>query len=90
LALVRHLWRLRYQIPMAQHRQVAALRVADRARPDYRELVVARHGGVFLAVVTRVFLRALWYRLLAASGPINQRFADDLTDSLVVLAHRGQ
>jgi AcrR family transcriptional regulator len=37
-----------------------------------------------------MFYGALWYRLLAASGPINQRFADDLTDSLLVLAQRGQ
>jgi hypothetical protein len=35
-----------------------------------------------------MFFGTLWYRLLAASGPINLRFADDLTDSLLVLAQR--
>jgi AcrR family transcriptional regulator len=47
-------------------------------------------GGVDIDFLIEMFYGALWYRLLAASGPINQRFADDLTDSLLVLAQRGR
>ena len=33
-----------------------------------------------------LFFAALWYRLLAASGPLDRRFADNLTDMLLRLA----
>ena len=39
-------------------------------------------------LLVEMFFGTLWYRLLAASGPINQRFADDLTNSLLLLAQR--
>jgi AcrR family transcriptional regulator len=36
--------------------------------------------------LAELFFAALWYRLLAASGPLDRRFADDLTDTLLRLA----
>jgi AcrR family transcriptional regulator len=42
-------------------------------------------SSVDINLLVEMFFGALWYRLLAASGPINRRFADDLTDSLLVL-----
>jgi AcrR family transcriptional regulator len=39
-----------------------------------------------LDFLVELFFAALWYRLLAASGPLNRRFADDLTDALLTLA----
>ncbi|MDT5077378.1 MAG: hypothetical protein QOJ80_2015 [Mycobacterium sp.] len=41
--------------------------------------------GVDVDVVVEMFFGTLWYRLLAASGPVNTRFADKLTDALLTL-----
>jgi AcrR family transcriptional regulator len=63
-------------------------------RAVLRELLAnGRSRGELNASVDVDFLAelcfaALWYRLLAASGPINRRFADDLADVLLVLARR--
>ncbi|HEY4779304.1 MAG TPA: TetR/AcrR family transcriptional regulator [Solirubrobacterales bacterium] len=38
-----------------------------------------------LELIAEVFFGALWYRLLAASGPVNRRFADELAELLMVL-----
>ncbi len=43
-------------------------------------------AGVNIDFLVEMFYGALWYRLLTDSGPINRRFADDLTDSLLLLA----
>lgn len=42
-----------------------------------------------LGFVAELFFGTLWYRLLAASGPVNTRFADDLADTLLTLVGRG-
>ncbi len=42
---------------------------------------------VDLDFLVELFFAALWYRLLAASGPLDRRFADNLTDALLTLAH---
>ena len=41
---------------------------------------------VDLDFLVELFFAALWYRLLAANGPLDRRFADDLTDALLTLA----
>ena len=41
---------------------------------------------VDLDFLVELFFGALWYRLLAANGPLDRRFADDLTDALLTLA----
>lgn len=41
--------------------------------------------GVDVDVVVEMFFGTLWYRLLAASGPVNTRFADKLTDALLTV-----
>jgi AcrR family transcriptional regulator len=43
-------------------------------------------AGVDLDFLVELFFAALWYRLLAASGRLDRRFADDLTDTLLTLA----
>jgi AcrR family transcriptional regulator len=45
------------------------------------------HADADLDFLAELFFGALWYRLLAASGPLDRRFADDLTDALLTLAH---
>jgi AcrR family transcriptional regulator len=40
---------------------------------------------VNLDLVAEVFFGVLWYRLLAASGPVGHRFADELAELLLVL-----
>ena len=42
--------------------------------------------GVDLDLLTEIFFGTLWYRLLAASGPIDRRFADAITRVLAQLA----
>lgn len=60
-------------------------------RDVFRELLVdARSRGELNADVDVDFLAelcfgTLWYRLLAGSGPIDRRFADDLADALLTL-----
>jgi AcrR family transcriptional regulator len=39
-----------------------------------------------LDFLAELFFAALWYRLLAATGPLDRRFADRLTDTLLALA----
>ena len=41
---------------------------------------------VDLDFLVELFFGTLWYRLLAASGPLDRRFADDLTGALLTLA----
>jgi AcrR family transcriptional regulator len=41
-----------------------------------------------LELIAELFFGALWYRLLAASGPVNQGFADEMTDALLALLAR--
>jgi AcrR family transcriptional regulator len=41
---------------------------------------------VDLDFLVELFFGTLWYRLLAASGPLDRRFADELTDALLMLA----
>ena len=41
---------------------------------------------VDLDFLVELFFGTLWYRLLAASGPLDRRFADDLTSALLTLA----
>jgi AcrR family transcriptional regulator len=43
-------------------------------------------SDVDLDFLAELFFAALWYRLLAASGPLDRRFADDLTETLLTLA----
>jgi AcrR family transcriptional regulator len=38
-----------------------------------------------LDFLVELFFAALWYRLLAASGPLDRRFADELTDTLLTI-----
>jgi AcrR family transcriptional regulator len=38
-----------------------------------------------LDFLVELFFAALWYRLLAASGPLDRRFADDLADTLLTI-----
>jgi AcrR family transcriptional regulator len=45
-------------------------------------------SDVDLELIAELFFGALWYRLLAASGPINQDFADEMTDALLELLAR--
>jgi AcrR family transcriptional regulator len=42
-----------------------------------------------LELVAELFFAALWYRLLAASGPVGRRFADEIADVLLKLLLRG-
>jgi AcrR family transcriptional regulator len=67
---------------LAQRRAVMR-ELLDRAR-SRGEL----QSSVDINFLVEVFFGALWYRLLAASGPINQRFADDLTDALLTLVRQ--
>jgi AcrR family transcriptional regulator len=46
-------------------------------------------SDVDLELIVELFFGALWYRLLAASGPVNQGFADEMTDVLLELLARG-
>ncbi len=41
-----------------------------------------------LRFLSEVFFGTLWYRLLAASGPVNTRLADDLADILLTQVSR--
>jgi AcrR family transcriptional regulator len=43
---------------------------------------------VDLELIAELFFGALWYRLLAASGPVNRAFADAMTDALLELLAR--
>jgi hypothetical protein len=52
-------------------------------------VVVDEAAMVGTNLLVEMFFGVLWYRLLAASGPINRRFAD-LTDSFLVLAQRAR
>ncbi len=45
-------------------------------------------ADVNLELVAELFFGALWYRLLAASGPVNRSFADEMTDALLELLTR--
>jgi AcrR family transcriptional regulator len=42
-----------------------------------------------LELTAELFFGALWYRLLAASGPLDRGFADGMTDVLLALLGRG-
>lgn len=42
-------------------------------------------SDIDLELVAQLFFGALWYRLLAASGPLNHGFADQMTDALLEL-----
>jgi AcrR family transcriptional regulator len=42
-------------------------------------------SNVDLDFLVELFFAALWYRLLAASGPLDRRFADELTDTLLTI-----
>jgi AcrR family transcriptional regulator len=45
-------------------------------------------SDVDLDLIAELFFGALWYRLLAASGPLDRGFADEMTDALLqLLAH---
>ncbi|MDF0530064.1 TetR/AcrR family transcriptional regulator [Tsukamurella sp. 8F] len=50
---------------------LAAMLAAARDRGEIR-------GDVDVALVSEVVFGTLWYRLLAASGPIDESFADDM------------
>ncbi len=41
-----------------------------------------------LELIAELFFGALWYRLLAASGPLDRAFADEMTDALLQLLDR--
>lgn len=43
-------------------------------------------ADIDLDFLVELFFGTLWYRLLAASGPLDRRFADDLTGALLALA----
>jgi len=48
-------------------------------------------SDVNLELIAELFFGALWYRLLAASGPVNRGFADEMTNALLeLLARRGK
>src|ERR1700722_10186319 len=48
-------------------------------------------SDVNLELIAELFFAALWYRLLAASGPVNRGFADEMTNALLeLLARRGK
>jgi AcrR family transcriptional regulator len=64
---------------LAQRRAVMReLLVRARERGDLS-------SGVDVDVVVEMFFGTLWYRMLAASGPVNTRFADKLTDALLTV-----
>jgi AcrR family transcriptional regulator len=46
-------------------------------------------SDVDLELIAELFFGALWYRLLAASGPVDRGFADEMTDALLELLARG-
>jgi AcrR family transcriptional regulator len=69
---------------LAQRRAVMA-QLLEQARSSGQ-----LRPGIDIDFLVEVFFGALWYRMLAASGPINQRFADDLTDALLVVAHHSK
>ncbi|HEY1833180.1 MAG TPA: TetR/AcrR family transcriptional regulator [Solirubrobacteraceae bacterium] len=46
-------------------------------------------ADVDLELVAELFFGALWYRLLAASGPLDRAFADEMTDALLRLLAPG-
>lgn len=43
------------------------------------------HPGIDLNVITETFFGALWYRILADTGPLDLQFADGLTSVLLSL-----
>jgi AcrR family transcriptional regulator len=45
----------------------------------------AVHPATDVELVVELFFATLWYRLLAASGSLNRRFADELTGALLTL-----
>ena len=45
---------------------------------------------VDVQLIAELFFGTLWYRLLAASGPVDQTFADELTDALLELLTAGR
>jgi AcrR family transcriptional regulator len=45
-------------------------------------------ADVDLELIAELFFGALWYRLLAASGPVNRGFADAMTEALLELLGR--
>jgi hypothetical protein len=65
--------------------------LAER-RSVMRQLLdhAARRGAVRadadVGFLVELFFGALWYRLLSASGPLDRRFADRITDTLLALA----
>jgi AcrR family transcriptional regulator len=65
---------------------LAQRRAVMRQLLDHAKSSGQLRDGVDADLLVELFFGALWYRLLAASGPINRRFADDLTDALLVLA----
>lgn len=64
---------------LAQRREVMSELLARAYR---RNEIVA---DVDLDLIVELFFGALWYRLLAASGPINRGFAEDLSSVLLDL-----
>jgi AcrR family transcriptional regulator len=67
---------------LAQRRAVmVALLVRARTRGEIET-------QVDLELIAELFFGALWYRLLAASGPVNRGFADEMTDALLELLAR--
>jgi AcrR family transcriptional regulator len=64
---------------LAQRRAVM-VELLDRARA--RGEIAA---DIDLELIVELFFGALWYRLLAASGPVDRGFADQMTDALLEL-----
>lgn len=69
---------------LAQRRAVLR-QLLDRARSRGQV-----RAGVDIDLLVELFFGALWYRMLADSGPINRGFADNLADSLLVLARHAE
>jgi AcrR family transcriptional regulator len=69
-----------FQSGFLAQRRAVMVKFLDRARA---------HGeigfDVDLELIAELFFGALWYRLLAASGPIDRGFADEMTDVLLEL-----
>lgn len=75
-----------FQSGFLAKRRAAMVAFLDRARTR-GEI----GSDIDLELIAELFFGALWYRLLAASGPVNQGFADEMTDVLLeLLARRGE
>jgi AcrR family transcriptional regulator len=75
-----------FQSGFLAQRRAVMVEFLERAR-DRGEI----GSDVDLELIAELFFGALWYRLLAASGPLNRDFADGMTDLLLgLLARRSE